>query len=128
MCSLIMPAFCHFWFAASVAWEAGKPLVIKEVEVALPQKMEVRVKILFNSLCHTDVYFWEAKVINSQFVFISQMQSECLCFPEQDAIKSATADICLKKNLVTLTWECSTCSNVEFSGYWVGSGLGFVDC
>ncbi|KAL7128310.1 hypothetical protein ABFS83_14G307700 [Erythranthe nasuta] len=46
---------------AAVSWEAGKPLVIEEVEVAPPQKMEVRVKILFTSLCHTDVYFWEAK-------------------------------------------------------------------
>ncbi|XP_048499544.1 alcohol dehydrogenase 2 isoform X2 [Beta vulgaris subsp. vulgaris] len=46
---------------AAVAWEAGKPLVIEEVEVAPPQKMEVRVKILFTALCHTDVYFWEAK-------------------------------------------------------------------
>lgn len=46
---------------AAVAWEAGKPLVIEEVEVAPPQKDEVRVKILFTSLCHTDVYFWEAK-------------------------------------------------------------------
>ncbi|KAI3974607.1 hypothetical protein MKX01_000119 [Papaver californicum] len=46
---------------ADVAWEAGKPLVIEEVEVAPPQDMEVRIKILFTSLCHTDVYFWEAK-------------------------------------------------------------------
>lgn len=46
---------------AAVAWEAGKPLVIEEVEVAPPQAMEVRLKILFTSLCHTDVYFWEAK-------------------------------------------------------------------
>jgi len=47
---------------AAVAWEAGKPLSIEEVEVAPPQAMEVRVKILFTSLCHTDVFFWEAKV------------------------------------------------------------------
>lgn len=47
---------------AAVAREAGKPLVIEEVEVAPPQKMEVRLKIMFTSLCHTDVYFWEAKV------------------------------------------------------------------
>ncbi|KAK7350876.1 hypothetical protein VNO77_09907 [Canavalia gladiata] len=46
---------------AAVAWEAGKPLVIEEVEVAPPQANEVRLKILFTSLCHTDVYFWEAK-------------------------------------------------------------------
>ncbi|KAL7594429.1 hypothetical protein Lser_V15G30762 [Lactuca serriola] len=52
---------------AAVAWEAGKPLVIEEVEVAPPQKMEVRIKILFTSLCHTDVYFWEAKGQNPLF-------------------------------------------------------------
>ncbi|KAE9465358.1 hypothetical protein C3L33_02731, partial [Rhododendron williamsianum] len=46
------------------------------------------------------------------------------CFPKLDAIKSATADILtgLKKKLVTLTWECSTCSNVEVSGLDIGWG------
>uniref|UniRef100_A0A0E0F3I8 Uncharacterized protein n=1 Tax=Oryza meridionalis TaxID=40149 RepID=A0A0E0F3I8_9ORYZ len=47
---------------AAVAWEAGKPLSIEEVEVAPPQAMEVRLKILYTALCHTDVYFWEAKL------------------------------------------------------------------
>ncbi|KAK9271117.1 hypothetical protein L1049_026706 [Liquidambar formosana] len=46
---------------AAVAWEAGKPLVIEEVEVAPPQAKEVRLRILYTSLCHTDIYFWEAK-------------------------------------------------------------------
>jgi alcohol dehydrogenase/alcohol dehydrogenase class-P len=41
--------------------------VIEEVEVAPPQAMEVRVKILFTSLCHTDLYFWEAKGQNPLF-------------------------------------------------------------
>ncbi|KAG8632899.1 hypothetical protein MANES_18G025380v8 [Manihot esculenta] len=42
---------------AAVSWEAGKPLVIEEVEVAPPQAMEVRIKILFTSLCRSDVHF-----------------------------------------------------------------------
>ncbi|KAG4969456.1 hypothetical protein JHK85_035877 [Glycine max] len=46
---------------AAVAWEAGKPLSIETIEVAPPQKGEVRLKILFNSLCRTDVYWWDAK-------------------------------------------------------------------
>ncbi|KAI5015533.1 hypothetical protein ZWY2020_056923 [Hordeum vulgare] len=50
---------------AAVAWEAGKPLSIDEVEVAPPQAMEVQVKIL-TTLCHTDVYLWEAKGANSE--------------------------------------------------------------
>ena len=54
---------CERVLVAAVAWEAGKPLVMEEVDVTPPQKMEVRVKILFTSLCHTDLNFWEAKVI-----------------------------------------------------------------
>nr|XP_023920025.1 alcohol dehydrogenase-like isoform X1 [Quercus suber] len=46
---------------SAVAWEAGKPLVMEEVEVAPPQAMEVRLKILFTSVCRSDVCFWEAK-------------------------------------------------------------------
>ncbi|XP_008799038.2 alcohol dehydrogenase 3-like [Phoenix dactylifera] len=52
---------------AAVAWEAGKPLVMEEVEVAPPQAMEVRLKILYTALCHTDVFFWEAKGQNPLF-------------------------------------------------------------
>lgn len=47
---------------AAVAWEAGKPLVMERVEVAPPQAMEVRMRVKYTSLCHTDLYFWEAKV------------------------------------------------------------------
>ncbi|KAK1290319.1 alcohol dehydrogenase [Acorus calamus] len=47
--------------AAAVAWEAGKPLVIEQVEVAPPQAMEVRINVKYTSLCHTDLYFWESK-------------------------------------------------------------------
>jgi Zn-dependent alcohol dehydrogenase len=41
---------------------ANKSLSIEVEEVALPQAMEVCIKILFTSLFHTDVYFWSAKV------------------------------------------------------------------
>lgn len=39
-----------------VAWEAKKPLVLEEIEVAPPREGEIRVKILYSALCHTDVY------------------------------------------------------------------------
>lgn len=35
---------------------------MERVEVAPPQAMEVRIKVKYTSLCHTDLYFWEAKV------------------------------------------------------------------
>ncbi|KAG6434573.1 hypothetical protein SASPL_106211 [Salvia splendens] len=46
---------------AAVAWEPNKPLVIEEVQVAPPQAGEVRIKILFTALCHTDAYTWTGK-------------------------------------------------------------------
>ncbi|KAF2076360.1 hypothetical protein CYY_002317 [Polysphondylium violaceum] len=41
---------------AAVAWEAKKPLVIEEIEVEPPKKGEVRVKVLYTGVCHTDSY------------------------------------------------------------------------
>ena len=68
-------AFFVLGVAAAVAWEAGKPLVIEEVEVAPPQKMEVRMKILYTSLCRTDIHFWEAKVnyVSYNILFFSNI-------------------------------------------------------
>uniref|UniRef100_A0A672YQ56 S-(hydroxymethyl)glutathione dehydrogenase n=1 Tax=Sphaeramia orbicularis TaxID=375764 RepID=A0A672YQ56_9TELE len=41
---------------AAVAWEAGKPLVMEEVQVAPPKAGEVRLKIVATGICHTDSY------------------------------------------------------------------------
>ncbi|MFT6463354.1 MAG: S-(hydroxymethyl)glutathione dehydrogenase/alcohol dehydrogenase [Halopseudomonas sp.] len=41
---------------AAVAFEAGQPLQIVEVDVAPPQKGEVLVRIVASGVCHTDAY------------------------------------------------------------------------
>ena len=41
---------------AAVAWEAGKPLSIEQVDVAGPKKGEVLVRIVASGVCHTDAY------------------------------------------------------------------------
>ena len=41
---------------AAVAWEAGKPLSIEEIDVMLPRKGEVLVKIIATGVCHTDAF------------------------------------------------------------------------
>ncbi|VVB11858.1 unnamed protein product [Arabis nemorensis] len=43
---------------AAVAWGPKEPLVIQDICVDPPQKMEVRVKILYSSICHTDLGAW----------------------------------------------------------------------
>jgi len=41
---------------AAVAWEAGKPLQIEEVDLAGPKKGEVLVQIKASGVCHTDAF------------------------------------------------------------------------
>ncbi|MBF68777.1 MAG: S-(hydroxymethyl)glutathione dehydrogenase/class III alcohol dehydrogenase [Gammaproteobacteria bacterium] len=41
---------------AAVAWEAGKPLSIEEVEVAGPKAGEVLIRVAATGVCHTDAF------------------------------------------------------------------------
>lgn len=41
---------------AAVAWEAGKPLTIEEVDVQGPKAGEVLVRIVATGVCHTDAF------------------------------------------------------------------------
>ena len=41
---------------AAVAWEAGKPLEIEEVEVAAPKEGEVLIRMVATGVCHTDAF------------------------------------------------------------------------
>jgi S-(hydroxymethyl)glutathione dehydrogenase/alcohol dehydrogenase len=41
---------------AAVAWAAGKPLTIEEVEVAGPKEGEVLLKVAASGVCHTDAF------------------------------------------------------------------------
>lgn len=46
---------------AAVAWEAGKPLTLEDIEVAPPKAHEVRVQIYYTGVCHTDAYTLSGK-------------------------------------------------------------------
>ena len=41
---------------AAVAWEAGKPLEIEEVDVQGPKAGEVLVRMVATGVCHTDAF------------------------------------------------------------------------
>ncbi|KAG2259304.1 hypothetical protein Bca52824_078598 [Brassica carinata] len=46
---------------AAVAWGAGEALVMEDVKVDPPQRLEVRLRILFTSICHTDLSAWKGE-------------------------------------------------------------------
>ena len=41
---------------AAVAWKAGQPLVIEEIDLQGPQKGEVLIKMVATGVCHTDAF------------------------------------------------------------------------
>uniref|UniRef100_A0A8B9PFF5 Alcohol dehydrogenase 1 n=1 Tax=Apteryx owenii TaxID=8824 RepID=A0A8B9PFF5_APTOW len=55
---------------AAVAWAAGKPLSVEEVEVAPPKAQEVRVKIVASGICRTDDHVLGGYFPNIEFPVI----------------------------------------------------------
>ncbi|CAL5348528.1 unnamed protein product [Camellia sinensis] len=95
---------------AAVAWKAGEPLVIQEVKVAPPQKMEARVKILYTSLCHTDVYFWEAKGQNPIFPRILGHEAGGIV----ESVGEGVTDLAPGDHVLPVfTGECKECAHCK---------------
>ncbi|KAA8546516.1 hypothetical protein F0562_002745 [Nyssa sinensis] len=96
---------------AAVAWEAGKPLVIEEVEVAPPQKKEIRLKILYTSLCHTDLCFWEAnKGQNTVFPRILGHEAGAIV----ESIGEGVTDLAPGDHVLPVfTGECKECAHCK---------------
>ncbi|KAL6579165.1 hypothetical protein OROMI_009381 [Orobanche minor] len=46
---------------AAVAYGPGLPLVVEDILVDPPKKMEVRIRVLFTSICHTDLSAWQGE-------------------------------------------------------------------
>ncbi|KAJ1869819.1 NAD/NADP dependent alcohol dehydrogenase, partial [Coemansia sp. RSA 990] len=63
---------------AAVAWEAGKPLSIEEIEVAPPKAGEVRLKVVATGICHTDAYTLSGKDAEGMFPCIFGHEGGCV--------------------------------------------------
>lgn len=55
---------------AGVCWGPGEPIVIEDVQVAPPKAGEVRIKILYTGICHTDEYTRSGKDSEGAFPVI----------------------------------------------------------
>ncbi|XP_074322764.1 alcohol dehydrogenase 1-like [Apium graveolens] len=97
---------------AAVAWEAGMPLIIEEVDVAPPKKMEVRIRIHFTSLCHSDVYFWEAKGHQPLFPRILGHEAGGVIESVEDGVTALKPG---EKVLPLFIGECGECRHCKSS-------------
>jgi len=55
---------------AAVAHGPGKPFEVEKILVQPPQKMEVRIKILYTSICHTDLSGWKGEVNTNTHLYL----------------------------------------------------------
>ncbi|KAJ1409606.1 hypothetical protein SESBI_22663 [Sesbania bispinosa] len=95
---------------AAVAWEAGKPLVIENVEVAPPQENEVRIKVKYSSLCHTDLHFWESKGLPPMFPRIFGHEASGIVESVGDGVLDLKAG---DHVLPVFTGECGECPHCK---------------
>nr|QCF60515.1 perillyl alcohol dehydrogenase [Salvia dorisiana] len=47
---------------AAVAWNQSEPLKVEEVEVDPPNSTQVRIKMVYASMCHTDITCWNGSL------------------------------------------------------------------
>jgi Zn-dependent alcohol dehydrogenase len=79
---------------AAVAWEAKKPLEVVEVLVSPPKKGEVRVKVIANALCHTDIYTLDGHDAEGKFPSILGHEATAIVESVGDGVTSVkTGDI-----------------------------------
>ncbi|GER56697.1 alcohol dehydrogenase family protein [Striga asiatica] len=80
---------------AAVAWAAGEPLSIEEVELSPPQPMEIRIQVVSTSLCRSDLSAWLSQMHTCRIVeSVGQGVTE---FGEGDHV------------LTLFTGECMSC-------------------
>ncbi|ODQ81908.1 hypothetical protein BABINDRAFT_6540 [Babjeviella inositovora NRRL Y-12698] len=91
---------------AAVAWEAGKPLTIEDIEVLPPRAHEVRVKVLYTGVCHTDAYSLSG--VDPEGVFPSILGHEGAGIVE--SIGEGVTSVKVGDHVVALyTAECKEC-------------------
>ena len=59
----IQPVLCK----AAVTFKENEAMRVIDIIVAAPKKNEVRVKVIANALCHTDMYTWSGQDAEGKF-------------------------------------------------------------
>jgi len=96
---------------AAVAWEATKPLVIEEVEVAGPKAGEVLLKISATGVCHTDAYTLSGKDPEGLFPAIMGHEGGATVMEVGAGVKSVKAGDHVIPLYIPECGECKFCKS-----------------
>ncbi|KAF3434176.1 hypothetical protein FNV43_RR25279 [Rhamnella rubrinervis] len=96
---------------AAVVWGPEQPFVMEEVRVQPPQKMEVRIKIHFTSICHTDLSAWKGEDISQRAyprILGHEASGEYTVLDSACVVNITTATTLSLKNMSLLSCGVST--------------------
>eukprot|EP00049_Salpingoeca_infusionum_P009221 m.152936 g.152936 ORF g.152936 m.152936 type:complete len:396 (-) comp14275_c0_seq1:3587-4774(-) len=91
---------------AAVAWEPNKPLSVETIQVAPPKANEVRLKVIANALCHTDVYTLEGQDPEGKFPCILGHEAGCIVESVGEGVTTVKPG---DKVIPCYTPECGEC-------------------
>ncbi|KAI0269288.1 class III ADH enzyme [Gloeopeniophorella convolvens] len=90
---------------AAVCWGAGEPLKIETIEVEPPRAHEVRIKILYTGICHTDEYTRSGSDPEACTAFSSSM-----CGGIVESVGEGVTSVKVGDHVIPLyTAECREC-------------------
>ncbi|NXG77524.1 ADH1 dehydrogenase, partial [Baryphthengus martii] len=107
---------------AAVAWAAGKPLSLEEVEVAPPKAGEVRIKIVAAGICRTDETLLQGHFPNVDFPVIPGHEGAGIVESVGEGVTSVKPGDKVIPLCVPQCGECYFCLNPE-SNYCLKSHL-----
>jgi len=96
---------------AAVAWEAKKPLSIETIEVDPPKAGEVRLKVLANGLCHTDVYTLSGADPEGLFPCILGHEGGCIVESIGEGVTSVSPGDHVVPLYIPQCYECKFCKS-----------------
>jgi len=91
---------------AAVAWEPKKPVTVETITVAPPKAGEVRLKVISNALCHTDVYTLNGQDPEGKFPCILGHEAGCIVESVGEGVTSVKPG---DKVIPCYTPECGEC-------------------
>lgn len=91
---------------AAVAWEAGKPLTIEEVDVAGPKAGEVLIRMVATGVCHTDAFTLSGDDPEGLFPVILGHEGGAIV----EEVGTGVTSVAAGDHVIPLyTAECGTC-------------------
>ncbi|RWR99486.1 alcohol dehydrogenase class-3-like protein [Dinothrombium tinctorium] len=96
---------------AAICWAPLKPLTVEDIEVEPPKAGEVRIKVITNSVCHTDLHVYEGKFKENKYPCILGHEATGVVESIGDGVSSVVPGDYVITFFIGGCGECVSCKN-----------------